>query len=120
MLETLSLISSKFRCLRPIVSVVGLGCLGLFCCSLFNIGHFVEEEYLIPSLAGFIWSVLFFILLNAFVNIPIKSDKKVAFFAKIKNWFVRLGFRILSVIFLLMTIAGLVLSFRLFSIWFAN
>ena len=116
MLEALSQVSSKFRCLRPIVSVVGLGCFVLFCCSLFDIGYFVEEEYLIPSLAGFIWSVLFFILPNAFVNIPIKSDKKVVFFAKIKNWFVRLGYRILSVIFLLMTVAGLILSFRLFSI----
>jgi hypothetical protein len=33
---------------------------------------------------------------------------------------VRLGYRILTVIFLLMTVAGLILSFRLFIVWFAN
>jgi hypothetical protein len=31
-----------------------------------------------------------------------------------------LGYRILLVIFLLMTVAGLILSFRLFRVWFAN
>jgi hypothetical protein len=120
MLETLSSISSRLRWLRPVVVLSGLIFLGLFCSSLFDIGHFVEEVYLIPGLAGFIWSVLFFILLNAFENIPIKPNRKFAFFSKIKYWFVRLGYRILLVIFLLMTVAGLILSFRLFSVWFAN
>ena len=117
MLETLSFISYKLRWLRPIVAMFGLIFLGLFCSSLFDIGHFTEEVYLIPSLAGFIWSVLFFIVLNAFQNIPIKSDRKFAFFSKIKYWFVRLGYKILSIIFLLMTVAGFILSFRLFSVW---
>jgi hypothetical protein len=120
MLETLSSISSRLRWLRPVVVLSGLIFLGLFCSSLFDIGHFVEEVYLIPGLAGFIWSVLFFILLNAFENIPIKPNRKFAFFSKIKYWFVRLGYRILLVIFLLMTVAGLILSFRLFRVWFAN
>ena len=43
---------------------------------LFDIGHFIEEVYLFLSLAGFILSVLFFILLNAFEFIPIKPDSK--------------------------------------------
>ena len=88
--------------------------LGLFCSSLFDIGQFIEEVYLIPSLADFIWSVLFFILLNAFESIPVKPNGKFAFFSKIKYWFVRLGYRILLVIFVLMTVAGLIVSFRLF------
>jgi hypothetical protein len=120
MLETLSLISSKVHWLRPIVVFIGLTCLAIFCSSLFNIGYYIEEVYLIPSLAGFIWSLLLFIMLNTFVNLPIKSNKKVTFFSKIKYWFVRLGYRILTVIFLLMTVAGLILSFRLFIVWFAN
>ena len=120
MLETLSSISSKVHWLRPMVVFIGLACLALFFSSLFNIGYYIEEVYLIPSLAGFIWSLLLFIMLNAFINIPIKSDKKVSFFSNIKYWFVRLGYRILTVIFLVMTVAGLILSFRLFSVWFAN
>ncbi|AGH45620.1 hypothetical protein C427_3511 [Paraglaciecola psychrophila 170] len=35
-----------------------------------------------PSLAGFIWSLLLFIMLNTFVNLPIKSIKKVTFLAR--------------------------------------
>jgi hypothetical protein len=120
MLETLSFISSKLQWLRPVVMLFGLIFLGLFCSSLFDIGHFIEEVYLIPSLAGLVWSVLFFILLNAFENIPIEPDRKFAFFSKIKYWFVRLGYKILSVIFLLMSVAGLILSFRLFSVWFTQ
>jgi hypothetical protein len=120
MLETLSSISFKVRWLRPLVVTIGLACLAIFCSSLFNIGYFVEEVYLIPSLAGFIWSLLLFIMLNAFVNLPIKSEKKVTFFSKIKYWFVRLGYRILIVIFLLMTASGLILSVKLFSVWFTN
>jgi hypothetical protein len=111
MLETLSFISSKLKWLRPVVMLFGLIFLGLFCSSLFDIGHFIEEVYLIPSLAGLIWSVLFFILLNALKNIPIKPGSKFVLFS---------NNRILSAIFLLMTIAGLILSFRLFSVWFTN
>lgn len=117
MLETLASITSKVRWLRPIVVVLGLACLAIFSSSLFNIGYYTEEAYLIPSLVGFVWSLLLFIMLNAFVNIPIKSDNKVAFFTNIKYWFVRLGYRILTIIFMLMTVAGLILSFRLFSVW---
>jgi hypothetical protein len=102
------------------VVIIGLACLVIFCSSLFNIGYYIEEVYLIPSLLGFIWSLLLFIMLTAVVNIPIRSDNKVTFFTKIKYWFVRLGYRVLTVIFVLMTVAGLTLSFRLFSVWFAN
>ena len=120
MLETLSSISSKLSWLRPIVILVGLGCLGIFCSSLFDIGYFIQEVYLIPSLAGFIWSLLFFIMLSGFANIPSKSDKKIVFYVRIKHWFLRLAYSILTVIFLLMTVAGLILSFKLFNIWYAN
>jgi hypothetical protein len=120
MLETLSSISSRLRWLRPIVVIIGLVCLGIFSSSLFDVGYFIEEVYLIPSLACFIWSILLFIMLNAFVNIPIKSVEKVGFFTKIKHWLVKLGYSMLSVIFLLMTVAGIFLSFKLSSVWFAN
>ena len=120
MLETLSSIASRLRWLRPLVLILGLVCLGIFGSSLFDVGYFINEVYLIPSLAGFIWSVLLFIMLNAFVNFPIKPNQKITFFTKIKYWFVRLGYNMLAVIFLLMTVAGLILSFRLFGVWFAN
>jgi hypothetical protein len=120
MFERILLSSSKVPWLKPIVVMIGLACLTVFCSFLFNIGHFIEEVNLIPSLAGFIWSLLLFIMLNTFVNIPIKSDKKVGFLSKIKYWFVRVGYRILTFIFLLLTVAGLILSLRLFSVWFAN
>jgi hypothetical protein len=120
MLETLSLIFSKVSWLKPLVLMLGLACLVIFCSSLFNIGYYIEEVYLIPSLAGFIWSLLLFMMLSIFGNIPIRSDKKLRFFTKIKYWFVRLGYKILTVTFLLMTGAGLILSFRLFSVWIAN
>ena len=120
MLKTLSSVSSKVTWLKPIVVMTGLACLAIFCSSLFNLGYYIEEVYLIPSLAGLIWSLLLFIMLKTFVNIPIKSDETLTFISKIKYWFVRLGYRILTVIFLLMTVAGLILSFRLFSVWFAN
>jgi len=119
MLEILSSISSRLRWLRPILTIVGLVCLGIFCSSLFDIGYFSEEVYLIPSLAGFIWSLLFFILLNAFANIPSKGIKTIAFFTNVKYWFVRLAYSILAVILLLMSVAGLILSLKLFSVWYA-
>jgi hypothetical protein len=120
MLETLSSMTSKVPWLKPIVVMIGLTCFAIFCSSLFNIGYYNDEVYLIPSLAGFIWSLLLFIMLNTFVNIPIKSDHKVGFLSKIKYWFVRLGYSILTVLFLLLTVAGLILSFRLFNVWFAS
>ena len=120
MFEKILSISSKVPWLKPIVVIIGFTCFAIFCSSLFNLGHFIEEVYLIPSLAGLIWSLLLFIMLKTFVNIPIKSEETLTFFSKIKYWFVRLGYRILIVIFLLMTVAVLILSFRLFRVWFVN
>lgn len=120
MLETLTSLSFKLRWLKPCVIIIGLVCLSIFGSSIFDIGFFKEEVYLIPSVAGFFWSVLLFFLLHNFTNIPGKSDKKIAFFKRIKYWFLRLGYRVLATVFLLMTIAGLILSFRLMRVWFAN
>jgi hypothetical protein len=100
--------------------MLGLVCLSVFSSSLFDVGYFIEEVYLIPSLTGFIWSVLLFIMLNAFVNMPIKSDGEVGFFTRVKYGLARLGYSILAIIFLLMSVAGLILSFRLFSVWFTH
>lgn len=119
MLNTLISISSKLYWMKPIVALCAVFSLATFFCSLFDIGYLSDETFLIPALAGFIWSVLFFVLLSAFTNIPDKSDKKYTFLLRIRHWFLIFGYKILAVIFLLMTAAGLVLSFRLFGVWYA-
>lgn len=120
MLETLTSLSSRLRWFKPFVIFIGLVCLSIFGSSIFDTGYFKEEVYLIPSVADFFWSLLLFTLLHTFTNIPIKSDKKATFFKRIKYWFLRLGYRILAIVFLLMTVAGLIFSFRLIRVWFAN
>ena len=119
MLNTLVSISSKLYWMKPIVALCCVICFATFSFSLLDIGYFADETFLIPALAGFIWCVLFFLLLSAFTNIPDKPEKKYTFLPSIKHWFVIFGYKVLAVIFLLMTVAGVVLSFRLFGVWYA-
>ena len=65
MLNTLISISSKLYRMKPIVALCAVFSLATFFCSLFDIGYLSDETFLIPALAGFIWSVLFFVLLGA-------------------------------------------------------
>ena len=120
MLKTLSAISLKLYWLKPFVALFGLICVGVFVLSLLNFGYFKSEILLIPSLLGGLWSALYFILLIAFTSLPPKPGSEVKFFAKIKMRLLRGIYYLLGTTFIVLTLAVIVISFKLSGVWRAE
>jgi hypothetical protein len=120
MLKILSSISAKLYCLKPFVALFGLICLGVFILSLLNLGYLKSEVLLIPSLLGGLWSALYFILLSAFIAVPPKPESEVKFFTKIKMRLLRGIYYLLGTTFIVLTLAIIMISFKLSSVWRAE
>lgn len=117
MLDSLILLSSKLRWSKPLVLLLGIIFTGVFAASILDIGRFESEIYIIPSLVGMLWSVLFFVLINTFPYVPPKPTKDLSFFTRLKIRFQRFIYTILGLAILILTIAVLILSLKMFSIW---
>ncbi|MBV1879138.1 MAG: hypothetical protein KUG79_15965 [Pseudomonadales bacterium] len=120
MIEMLGAISTKLRWAKVLVCLLGVCFFGLFVSSIFNVPATNSDEYLLPSVVGVIWSALFFLLIATFSNIPSKPLKQDKFFVKLKVRIKRSGYHVLGVIFVVLTIAVLMLSFKMFGIWHAQ
>jgi fatty acid desaturase len=120
MLEKLSLISSRLYRLKPFVALFGFLCFVLFLFSLLNLDYFNSDLLLIPSLLGGLWSALYFILLSFFILIPSRPDNEENFFKKIKIRLLRGIYYFFGAVFILLSLAVLILSIKLFSVWSAQ
>ena len=117
MIETLESISKKLRWTKPLVLIIGLICFILFFAAIFELKGLNSDIYLIPSVLGVAWAALFFFLLSTFPYVPAKPNKDEKYFAKLKIRVKRVLYHLLSVIFIVLTIAVIIVSFKLLSIW---
>ena len=75
-----------------------------------------SNHYTLPSLLGAAWCLLLAIMVTAFQSVP-RIDKDKPLFQRIKARLVRLGYLVLALIFIALTLALAVLTFRLMAIW---
>jgi hypothetical protein len=120
MLKTLSVISLKLYKLKPFVVLFGSLCLGVCVLSLLNFDYFKSEILGIPSLLGGLWSALFLIFLSAFSTVPPVPESDVKFFSKIKMRLLRGTYYLLGIIFIMLTLIVIVISFKFSGIWRAE
>jgi len=120
MLNILSTISLKLYRLKPFVALFGLICVIAFFSSFFNVSYLNSEILFIPSLLGGLWSALYFVFLSAFMAVPPIPGSDVKFFAKIKMRILRGIYYLLGTIFIVLTLAIIVISFKLSGIWRAE
>ncbi|MEM7283201.1 MAG: hypothetical protein AAF438_16415 [Pseudomonadota bacterium] len=76
-----------------------------------------EDKFLIPILVGLLWSLFLYSFIGLFQEIPGPSKEKLGFFGRIKVK-IKLGlYWLLGCVSILISIAVLVVSFRLISVW---
>ena len=120
MIETLSKISKKLYWTQPIIMLIGVGSLSFFIYTVFSSGTTENDAYLIPSVLGFIWSLLYLLLVSAFPYVPEKPDQSIKFFKRIKIKFKRGIYYLIGIVFVVTTLSAIVLSFRLINIWLTD
>ena len=120
MLKGLSSISKRLVWAKPILVVVSLLFVGMLLSSVFGVGYFKDDVYLMPGLVGALWAGLLFNLVNIFPHFPSKPNKDITFFSRLKIWFIRFMFSLLAIVFLVLSVVVVMLSFKLFGIWRAD
>ena len=80
MIENLSTLSRKFYWLKPFTYLIGFGFLCLLVYILLVSKSNEQDVYLIPSILGILWCLIFNILVTAFQNVPPKQDNNQGHF----------------------------------------
>ena len=75
------------------------------------------ELMVIPSIVGFLWALSVYSFIASFQHVPVKADSQDSFLAKLKAAFRRAPYWVLAFLALTSSVAILVLSYRLFSVW---
>jgi len=119
-LEVLSSISKKLVWTKPITLTITLIFMIMLLSSIFNVGYFKDDIYLIPSLVGALWAGLLFNLVHVFPHLPQKPNKDIALLSRLKLRLIRFIFSFLALGFLVLTVVVVMLSFKLLGIWRAD
>ena len=117
MIENISVLSRKLYWFKPFTYLIGVGFLCLFIYTLLVSDSSAQDVYLIPSIVGILWCLIFNILITLFRVVPSKPDAKAKLFVKLKARLDRGIYYLFALIFIVLSIAVLVMSFRLFGIW---
>ena len=75
------------------------------------------ERFLTPSLVGFVWAATTYSFIATFCTIPEKADNSQRLIGKLKRRISRGWYWFIAVVFLGTTVAALILTGRLMSIW---
>ncbi|MCH9025968.1 MAG: hypothetical protein IIA05_02490 [Proteobacteria bacterium] len=75
------------------------------------------EQWVIPSIVGFLWALSVYSFIAGFQHVPLKADSQASLLAKLKAVFRRAPYWVLAFLALTSSVVVLILSYRLFSIW---
>lgn len=117
MLNFFTKLSTKFIWVKPLAIVTSLLFMGLFCYAVIVEDGGENDVYIIPSIMGFIWSLLLISIISLFTNVPDIPSSDEKFFNRIKIRIKRGFYHLLSFLFVIITIAIILLTLRTFLIW---
>ncbi len=120
MLNIFSAISTRLSWSKPFVVILGLICFGIFILSILGLGYFDSEIFMIPSLLLGLWSGLYFMLLSTFYSVPPAPVRDLKFFKKMKIRLIRGLYYFLGAVFIVLTLAVVVISFKFSGVWRAE
>ncbi len=75
------------------------------------------DRYIIPGFVSLLWAMSTYAFIEAFRSVPEKAGKPLGFFSRLKQNISRGWYWFISVIFLGTTVAVLLVTFRMVSIW---
>jgi len=118
MVDRLRAIALKTQWLKPFTNTLVLASFFLFIYVIFGETSIAADDlYLIPSLLILIWSLLCCSFLYTFPYVPIKSTKADGLIKQIKTQIIRGYYYLLMLIAVLASLAVLLVSIRIISIW---
>ena len=79
-----------------------------------------KDVLIIPSIIGMLWSLVCLFLLLVFPYVPSKADKQLHYVKRLKTRFIRAGYHIGAVIFVLLSVLVFWLSLKLLSVWYTD
>ena len=120
MIETLANFSSKLNWMKPLIILLGLGFFALSCATVLGVQGIDSDVYLVPSVLAVIWSMLVLFMISTFPHVPPKPDKDIRLLMRFRIRLKRGIYYLLGLVFLVITLALLMLSFKLFGIWRAD
>ncbi len=117
MIDKLSRLSKSIQFLRLPAIGISLLCLISAIYIIFTSRSMEEDIYFVPSLIGLIWSISTLSFLLTFHSVPEKADSSFTFFRRIgrsirRGWYWFLGFAFITI-----SIAAIITSYRIISIW---
>ena len=97
--------------------VVGSICLASMVVIVLNPYSDTGNRFLMLGFVGLVWAATTFSFIATFRTIPEKADKSLKFIGRFKRRLSRGWYWVISLVFLGTTIAALILTGRLMSIW---
>jgi len=118
MIDKLGKLSKSIQFLRLPAIGISLLCLISAIYIVLTSRSMEEDIYFVPSLIGLIWSISALSFLLTFHSVPEKADSSFSFFRRIgrgirRGWYWFLGFAFIAI-----SIAAIITSYRIISIWF--
>jgi hypothetical protein len=118
MIDALRRYSSSFAFLKPVTLVLMAGAIVLSGYLLVVGDTATSDFYLMPSVVVFMWSSTLYIMIVSFPNVPVSPSKDLTWFKRVVIRFKRLGYHLLSYVFLLVSVAALYMGYSLLKIGF--
>jgi len=117
MIERLQAIATFLSRFRLFIGLLGVVFVGLFLMSLFEVGSAAEYDLLIPAIVGFCWAAILLSFASFFISIPAKFEKGAKLGARLVSRIKRGLAQGLGLLMISLTIALVLLTYRLLRVW---
>ncbi|MGB3212854.1 MAG: hypothetical protein WBB19_19290 [Desulforhopalus sp.] len=117
MIDKLQRIAETLQFLRLPSITVGAFCLGTMITVVLISDVRESDRFLIPSVIGLLWAMSTYAFIVTFRSVPEKPDRSYRFFRKLRRRINRGWYYFIGGIFLTTTVAAIIVTLRIFSIW---
>jgi hypothetical protein len=120
MIDSFQKLAGRIRPLRFVAMGAGV-VLGLVATAVIVFSDSGENDrYLIPSAVGVLWSLSTYVFIRTFESVPEKAEKTKGFWRRLGRRLHRGWYWLLAFVFIGSTVAAVLLTMRLVSIWFKD
>lgn len=117
MIDNISTFSKRFTWLKPLFILAAVASFIVFGLVVFFVNGAEQDIYIIPSIVTFLWSLTCWLILAFFPNVPPAVDKQQSITSRLKNSITRGNYCLILLIFIVLSIGILLLTFKLVNIW---
>ena len=117
MIERLQAIATFLSRFRLFIGLFGVIFAELFLMSLFEVGSAAEYDLLIPAIVGFCWAATLLSFASLFISIPAKFERGANLGARLISRIKRGLAQGLGLLMISLTVALVLLTYRLLGVW---